>query len=424
MYFDDKSKGYLSHDNLRLLFRLRNIAIAAQSVTILLAVVYLKMELPLWPIVGAVAVLCVFNVYTRYRINQPRPLRLFELVMQLCVDIVVLTVLLSLSGGASNPFAILYLLPLTITAFLLPARVTWGLALLTVVCYSSLLVVYVPMPHAIHHHDAFNLHIVGMWLGFVLSAGVIAYFIVGLQKIIEQQASALHKAREHAFKNEQLVKLGVLAASTAHDLGTPLNSIALLLEDIEYDEAGDQPQLLQKTRQMREQIDRCRQALATLSKSAGNVSLKSGRAMPLTEYLQGLIQNWRQHHPDTAIELHFAQPDSVAAIMADDVLNLALTNIVDNAIEVSPQRIDINASQSRDGWDLEIRDYGPGLSSESQQQIGKQGYSTKQYGLGLGLFLSHTIIERLGGAVKLSNHPDGGLCTHIQLPAQFQEAMA
>ena len=424
MYFDDKSKGYLNHDNLRLLFRLRNIAIAAQSATILLAVVYLKMALPLWPIISAVAVLCLFNIYTRYRINQSRPLRLSELVLQLCVDIVVLTVLLSLSGGASNPFTILYLLPLTITAFLLPARLTWRLALFTVICYSSLLVIYVPLPHAHNHHDAFNLHIVGMWLGFVLSAGVIAYFIVGLQKIIEQQATALNKAREEAFKNEQLVKLGVLAASTAHDLGTPLNSMALLLEDIEYDEAGQQPQLLHKTRQMREQIDRCRQALTTLSKSAGNVSLKSGRAQPLAEYLQSLITNWRQQHPDTDIELHFVNAESSAAVMADEVLNLALTNIVDNAIEVSPQRIDINASQSESGWDLEIRDYGPGLSRESQQQIGKQGYSTKQYGLGLGLFLSHTIIERLGGIVQLSNHPDGGLCTHIQLPAQFQQGMA
>ena len=424
MYFDDKSKTYLTHDNLRLLFRLRNIAIAAQSATILLAIAYLKMALPLWPIISAVALLCVFNVYTRYRINQPRPVSLHELVVQLCVDIIILTVLLGLSGGASNPFAILYLLPLTITAILLPTRVTWGLAALTVLCYTSLLVIYVPMPHAHNHQDAFNLHIVGMRLGFVLSAGVIAYFIVGLQKIIQHQANALKKAQEEAFKSEQLVKLGVLAASTAHDLGTPLNSMALLLEDIEYDEAKQQPQLLDKTRLMREQIDRCRQALATLSKSAGTVSLKGGRVMPLAEYLQTLIRSWRQQHPQTAIELSFPQTESTAAIMADEVLNLALTNIVDNAIEVSPQRIDIHAHQHGDYWDLEIRDYGPGLNVESQQQIGKQGYSTKQYGMGLGLFLSHTIIERLGGIVQLSNHPQGGLCTHIQLPAEFEQVRA
>ena len=105
--------------------------------------------------------------------------------------------------------------------------------------------------------------------------------------------------------------------------------------------------------------------------------------------------------------------------MADEVLNLALTSIIDNAIEVSPHCIEIDACFVQTQWDITIRDYGPGLTSENKDNVGKQGFTTKAHGLGLGLFLSHTVIERLGGVVRLYNHDQGGLCTHIQLPAKF-----
>ena len=418
MYFDDKTKGYLTHDNLRLLFRLRNIAIAAQGVAILLAVVYLKMALPIMAMILVVAASSVFNIYTRLRINWTKPVTVTELVVQLVVDIIVLTILLSLSGGASNPFAILYLIPLTITAILLPARATWAVAGLAVLCYSSLLIVYVPMPHAHHEMNQFNLHIVGMWLGFVLSAGVIAYFIVGLQKIISQQAKALNKARDDAIRSEQLVKLGVLSTSVAHDLGTPLNSMALLLEDIEFEEAKELPELLEKTKLMREQIERCRAALTTLKQSAGSVSLKGGQEILLCDYLDQLLKDWQKSHPDTRVTM--VSDDCKKTIMVDDVLNLALTNILDNAADVSPERLEIDSNIDQQQWDLTIRDFGPGLTSEDEQKIGQQGFSTKAHGLGLGLYLSHAVIERLGGVVKLYNHEGGGLCTHIELPVKFK----
>jgi len=261
---------------------------------------------------------------------------------------------------------------------------------------------------------------VGMWLGFVLSAGVIAYFIVGLQKIISQQARALNKARDDAIRNEQLVKLGVLATSVAHDLGTPLNSMALLLEDIEYEEAKDSPGLFDKTKVIREQIERCRNALTTLKQSAGSVSLRGGQEILLCDYLRQLINDWQKSHPDIKITL--ASENCDKAIMIDEVLNLALTNILDNAAEVSPERIEIDSRIDQQQWDLTIRDFGPGLTGEDEQKIGKQGYSTKANGLGLGLYLSHAVIERLGGVVKLYNHEGGGLCTHVELPVKFKTA--
>lgn len=423
MYFDDNAKGYLTHDNLYLLFRLRNIALIAQSTTILTALIYLQMDLPILPILSVIALLCLFNIFTRSRLKNPRPLELKELSLQLSIDILALTILLGLSGGGANPFAILYLLPLTIAAILLPTTVIWGLALLTVVCYSAILLFYVPMPFAHNHSDAFNLHIVGMWIGFVLSAGVIAYFIVGLRKVINLQAEALNKARDEAVRNEQLVKLGVLAASTAHEMGTPLNSMALLIEDIEYDTPVCSPTLLKTTATLREQIARCQKALTTLTRSTGSASLLGGQQTICTDYLQRLISDWQQAHPNMTINLQVNDQAKSTSVMIDEVLNLALTNIIDNAAQVSSARININAQVNDKQWNLTIRDFGPGLTNENKNKVATQGYSTKPHGLGLGLFLSHSVIERLGGMVELYNHQQGGLCTHITLPTNFSQSL-
>lgn len=419
MLFDEKSKTYVTHESLRSLFWLRTIAIAAQCSALAVAVFYFHMALPLAAMGAAVAALALFNVYTRLRIDRPRAVAPLELLLQLVVDVAVLTILLACSGGATNPFAILYLLPLTIAAIVLPAKMTALLVALTIACYSLLLVAYIPLPMAHDHASAFSLHVFGMWLGFVLSAGVIAYFIIGLRDLLRRQAESLSKVKEEALRDEHLVKLGVLAASTAHDLGTPLNSMTLLLEDIECGDLGDRRALMHKTNLLREQILRCREALSTLSKSSGGYSLEGGRAIALADYIQECTTEWSHAHPATRMNLVSETEAGNPAILVDEALNYALMNIVDNAADASPDKIDINSRWDQAYWYLRIRDFGPGLAPEAKQAMARAGCSTKPHGLGLGLFLTHAIIERLGGSVDLYNHAGGGSCTQIKLPLQW-----
>lgn len=422
MLLDEKSTSYVFPHNLRQLFRLRTAAIAAQSVAVAVATLHFHMALPLVPMILALAALTAFNAWTRIRINRPRPVSSRELLVQLVVDVAVLTLMLGLSGGATNPFGILYLLPLTIATVVLPTRAAWFMAGLTSACYSLLLVVYVPLPAAHEHGSAFSLHVFGMWLGFVLSAWVVAYFVGNLRSIVRRQRESLNRAREEAVRNEYLVKLGVMAASTAHDMGTPLNSMALLLEDIECEEAKAKPGLLEKTALFRTQLARCREALGTLSQSAGELNLAGGRDVAVRDYLQSLAAQWKAAHPATNINLSNAAETGSPNILADEILNHALMNIVDNAAEASPEQVDIHSRWDNTHWYLTVRDFGPGLTGEAKQRVGRPSCSTKAHGLGLGLFLTHAVIDRLGGVVDLYNHAEGGLCTQVRLPVKYAGA--
>ena len=408
---------------LRQLFILRNLAIGAQVATIVVASWYFQMSLPLAVMVGAIAALALFNFWTFVRVNTGAVPADRELFGQLSVDVAVLTVLLGASGGATNPFAILYLLPLALAATILPARLTWAMAGLTVAAYSALMFYHAPFPHSVlDHESAFGLHVLGMWIGFVAGAAVVTHFILRMRSIIKAQSASLLRAREEALHNEQLVRLGVLAASTAHEISTPLNSASLLLEDIDFEEAQDLPSLHQKTDAIRAQLGRCRDALEAMSRSAGTIKLHGGREVSLVPYLDELLTAWRRAHPDLEITLNAQIGTGSPTILADELLRQALVNILDNAREASPDAIHIDTAWDTARWHLTIRDFGPGLTPEAREQVGERGYSTKPHGMGLGLYLTHQVIKRLGGVVNLYNHDQGGLCTCISMPLHTHAA--
>jgi len=161
---------------------------------------------------------------------QPRAVSNLELFAQLGADVAALSILLYYGGGSTNPFVSLYLLPLVIAAATLPGRYTWGMAALTAACYSLLMVYYIPLPH-IHQHgdDAFNIHVLGMWLGFVISAVVVAYFVVQMAQAVRSRDEMLARVREEVLRNERIVALGTQAAGAAHEMGTPLSTMAVVI---------------------------------------------------------------------------------------------------------------------------------------------------------------------------------------------------
>lgn len=403
--------------HLRQLFILRNLAIAAQVATLLTASWYLQMELRLGLIIGTIVTLGLFNLWTLLRLRRPSPPGDLELFGQLSVDVAVLTVLLGLSGGAVNPFAIIYLLPLALTATLLPPRLTWSMAALTILAYSALMFVHAPFPHSpLDHETALGLHVLGMWVGFVAGAAVVTYFILRMRSIVQSQSASLACAREEALQNEQLVRLGVLAASTAHEMSTPLNTASLLLEDIDFEEARSQPSLHAKTHAIGVQLGRCRDALEAMSRSAGTIKLHGGHEVPVVQYLENLVAEWRRAHPEVILTVDAQSHAPCPAILADQLLGQALVNILDNAREASPKAVHIESRWDHTQWHLTVRDFGPGLMPEMHRRVGKQGFSTKPHGMGLGLYLTHQVIKRLGGTVNLYNHEQGGLCTRISMP--------
>jgi two-component system sensor histidine kinase RegB len=403
--------------NYHRLFMLRNAEIVLIALGLAIATLYFKQELPLPPLLVTLALITGLNIYTWLRLGSGHTYGNGEIFTLMLLDVAGLSAVFFYTGGASNPFVWFYLLPLMIAATILPRWHTWTMAAVTVLCYSALFLIDTPAAreHAHHHADGFQMHVFGMWLGFVMSAGFVAVIIVGMANSLRERDHRLAEAREQALKNERLVALGTLAAGTAHELGTPLGTMAILAADLQQEYSGDSG-LQKKLGILQRQIARCKQALSSLSSAAGAGRAESGHRMRVANYLDAVISEWREHRPAARVALHIEDNAPDAGIIAERTLTQALINVLDNAADASPDHVALHAAWTDTELALNISDRGPGLSAALISQLGRQPVSTKQEGLGVGLFISHATIERLGGGLTIGNRDHGGTLISIVLP--------
>lgn len=443
------------HSQLRRLVALRGITIAAQLITLAVVWEILELKLDWQPMLLTIAALASINLFSWLRLRNKTIVSNQELFAQLSVDVIALTILLYYGGGSTNPFISLYLLPLVIAAATLPGRYTWGMAALTAACYSLLMFYYIPLPH-IHQHedDAFNTHVMGMWLGFVISAVVVAYFVVQMAQAVRSRDEMLARVREEILRNERIVALGTQAASAAHEMGTPLSTMAVVIGELQHDMADNQPALRDSLIILNEQVRGCKRILDKILANAQNSGTTSLSLQSMDELMTEVLDEWQllrptaQYHyssltPSTAprCALPNSSPDLLPPdkgsmgelgkakrgapggagvlpprINVDVTLRAALMNLLNNAADASPQGIEILSHRDDSNFILEIRDQGAGLSEEAAVKAGSAFFTTKSEGRGLGLFLANATVERMGGAVRLFNRGEGGATTVLTLP--------
>lgn len=406
--------------NLRRLLLLRVGLLFGAIVTAYDAAYMFQAHLNLAAIVATVGALLVISAASWLRIVRGRGVYNRELHGQIIVDVIGLTTLLYFAGGAGNPFTLLYLIPVSMAAAALASsRATWSIVGLSIACYSLLLLLPVETPP--HQHSAqlpspAQLHHWGMWVGFVASSCLIAYFAVSARRMIRERDQHLAQQRERALRDSQLVQLGTLAAGAAHELGTPLGTLAILTDELK-NEYGNDANIQTTTRIMAEQIARCKESLAVLSARSGQQRAESGRMRPANHYLQEIVDNWKASRPEIEPVVRINDRGITAAplIMADLTLTHALTNILNNAADASPTSVEIDASWDQESLTIDILDRGPGLSSSAAAQVGKVLFTTKgsRGGLGIGAFLAYSTIDRLGGTVQIMGRDGGGTCVRI-----------
>ncbi len=403
---------------LRRLFLLRNITILGAGLAVAIARPVYSLTLPLPPLLLTLGLLALLNLITWLRLQTRFTVGNSEIFIQLLLDIAGITSLFFFTGGASNPFVWFYLLPLIIAATILPRGYTWFMAGLSVACYSALFFYHVPLPHEGMHHDGgFHMHVFGMWLGFVISAGFVAVIIVGLAQSLRERDRKLAEAREQSLQNERLVALGTLAAGAAHELGTPLGTMAILVAELEQEYTGTgQVDLHRKLGILRQQIDRCKEALSVISASAGAGRAESGHRMAVGKYLDAVLAEWRRQYPHAGLTAHISGQVPAAMIVAERTLTQTLLNVLNNAADASPEDVTLEADWNDTELTLTIADSGPGLREDIHEQLGKQPVTTKPEGLGVGLYLAHATIRRLGGDLGVSNREQGGTAVRITMP--------
>lgn len=435
-------------ENLNWLYILRNLMLFVVIVAVFLAVHGLGIKLPMNHLWLAIFAISMLNLYTWLRLRTPEPVTEHEIFSQICMDVLALAYLLYLTGGASNPIIWVFLLPIIVTAIMLPQSYAWNMVIITSCVYTVLIAYNIPLPalapHAEHHHIGnltpemslrmqlledrryFNLHVFGMWFGFVFSAGLVAFFIVALAKTLKERERSLAEARESALRDERVVSLGTLAASAAHDMGTPLGTIAILAHEL-AEEFPDHrfPELNQRLVILQQQVNRCKQALSVMSASAGEMRAESGKVMLVSDYIDEVLNQWRTHKPATKLNLFISGAcDLQAQIIAERTLTHSLINILNNAAEATDadKGIEFHAEWNSAVLILKIRDFGPGLPSELLDFAGQKPVKSNKQGMGVGLFLTYTTIKRLRGTINFRNPDSGGACVEISLPLLTKES--
>ncbi len=256
-----------------------------------------------------------------------------------------------------------------------------------------------------------------MWLAFVLSTVIIAWFVVKMSTSIRDRDQDLAKAREQALRNEQIIALGTLAAGAAHELGTPLSTMAVVTRELQQEYTQD-TEFQNNISILRDQITHCKQTLTQLLAKAGQNRAEQGNELPVDEFLHQVLDKWKLIRPSVKFTYHSSGTQPVPRIMDNQLLNQSILNLLNNAADASSKCIEIKSHWDNKILNLEIIDDGEGLSAEAMQRAGEAFFSSKKpgQGFGIGLFLANANIERFGGSVRLFNLEQGGACTQVVLP--------
>jgi two-component system sensor histidine kinase RegB len=408
--------------NLQRLIMLRFVIMASLTL-VMLTLRHHHIPLQVLPISLAIAAFGVFNVLAWWHLSRNHHTHAQTLFWQLMGDLTALSFLFYFSGGYSNPFIWMYLIPITVAAVALNAFYAWAITAISIACYTLLMFFHVPLSH-LHLHAGgdftgriqLDIHLVGMWLGFVVSSIIVAIFIARIGRNLREADKKIAEVREKMLESERVLALGTLAASAAHELGTPLNTISMMSEELRR-EYANHPQLSAELNILQTQTKRCKEILSTLTRDAGAARAESTAPILLQDFLTQAIQRWQDTRPATQLILNIVKNSYNPAILLDRTLTQAILNVLDNAADADSARVLLDAEWNKKSLTITVRDFGKGLSKEMQEKLGTPFVeSTKTHGMGLGVYLTSLTLARYEGELNMKNHPDGGVITQIHLP--------
>ncbi len=341
-----------------------------------------------------------------------------QIFINLLIDVTELSFFFYLTGGASNPFTWFLIVPIIFSATVLAQKYTWIITGYSVLSYTLLIKFFKPvsmsagdmagMNHNMDHSTSFGQHLIGMWLGFIVLSVLISWVISGLIKNIRRKEKQLLEANAKQAENEKILALATLATGSAHELGTPLATINIIIKELLGDESIEKHHKMLNI--MESQIYRCKESLTQITASTGTTQAVSGLVVTVNEFL-GRVQS-RLIDPDSQkIQLNTDHKND-DKLHIDKTLVQALVNIINNALESQATEVIISTEVKEQKLILLIADNGEGLS----RGFGSKTTSEKEFGMGLGLFLSKTTIERFLGTIEILKTDKKGTQLQIQLP--------
>lgn len=401
---------------LRTLATVRWIAVAGQTLTLVLAVYVLGLPVAPLPLWAGIAVLALFNLWAWPRSRRLAHASAREALLHMLVDLVNLTWMIAWSGGAMNPFASLFLLPLALAAVAMPWRLVLAVMLACGSGYALSTALGQPLPH-VHgvFGDTLDLHLWGMAVNFVISGVVVAWFLTRLAHALRAREQEVAGLREQFARREGIVALATHAAAVAHELNTPLSTLTLMVEDAIADApAGSERRA--DAELMAALIDECRDRVRQLARPADGTLVQPRR---LHDVLEQLVERWQLLRP-TIVLMRSGELPRDLVVHWDAGVGHLLQVLLNNAADASQAdgcaQVDLAVEWNQGSLRGSVRDFGRGLDGDVQPPLGLLFRSSKPDGLGLGLALSHTTVERMGGSLTMGAADGGGVRVQFALP--------
>lgn len=406
--------------------RLRYGMVAAEAVIIL--GMWYGFGLPLlWTLAPLAVILASNIVLGRLRILPVRfPQETLGVVF--CLDTLCLTAVLGLTGGPMNPFSLLYLVQITLSAVVLQKVWTWALGCLSTVCFGMLF--FLPFPSAafqIHHEEqGLSPHLAGMWCAFVIAAALITFFTGKIADALRTREQEVLTLQDQVAKNERLASLVTLAAGAAHELGTPLGTIAIAAKELERYATGLDDAVLEDARIIRSEVERCRRILERMSVQSAEPMGETPQNACVRDLLAQVLAAFPEaQRACLKIEL---SDEALSAILPTRALAQSLAALIQNALDANYDRrpIVITAHATESVLRIAVRDEGHGMPSAVLRRIAEPFFTTKEpgKGMGLGTFLVRTFAETMGGRVLFESNPGEGTTATLELPLRLSREKA
>src|SRR5438552_5122832 len=407
------------------ILRRRWLAVLGQLAAIFVVVQGLEFDVPIVPCITIVSLSALLNLALQVAFNPMRRLEPAYSATLLALNIVELAGLLYFTGGLENPFSFLFLVPVLISATVLPVRLTMALGMLAVACASILVFFHLPLPWDTDEPLVLPpIYLLGVWLSIVLAIGVTSLYAFQVTEESRKLSDALAATELVLAREQHLTQLDGLAAAAAHELGTPLSTIFLILRELE--KSVQEGPLAGDLKTLREQTQRCRDIL-------GKITQLSATGAPFDRMkLSTLIEETVAPHRDfgIAIKVRIAVAGTAEPVGSrNPAILYGVGNILENAVDFAREVVEVNAWWNADTVEIVISDDGPGIPPDMLKRIGEPYLSRRRstddgsgehHGLGLGIFIARTLLERTGARVSFTNRvfPDHGAVVQIAWPRQ------
>lgn len=409
------------HTGFGWLVRLRWGAVLVQAGVVVLVDRWSSFELPVRKLLVVLGISAATNaalsLFARGRREVPAPLP----GLVLGFDVLALTAMLYFTGGPLNPFSSLYLVNIALAAAVLDGRATWSIVALSMLCFGGLFVDSAYLSTKLEgadHATHMRLHLRGMWISFALAAGFIGYFVRRVQRELAAEREELGRLRAAQARDEKLAALATLAAGAAHELSTPLSTIAVAAKELERRLSAIDPALEEDARLVREQCARCRAVLDQLQADAGGGVADVPRAIDVDALLSLSLEGLA---PVPAIAT-VIEPSLAGRrlLVPPRSLAMAVRGVVKNAQDAGGSGVEVHARATERSVELAVHDHGAGMDGPTLARVGEPFFTTKEAGkgMGLGLFLTRSVLEHLHGAVEIDSRVGEGTVVRLVLPRE------